>query len=132
MTIPDKVVFTGVALALILRLFVHPLPYWNYAAAAAVGFAILYLLAVVSRGGMGGGDIKLYLFIGLILGIQLTILSLFLASVLGMVYGVAAIFAGKQKTKKPIPFGPFIAAGALLAFLYGDQWVISYLRLFNM
>lgn len=130
MTIPDSVVFTGIAFALLLRAFYHPLSFWNYVCAAAIGFSLLYLLAVASRGGMGGGDIKLYLFIGLMLGIKLTLLSLFLASVFGMVYGIAAIALNKQKKRKPIPFGPFIAAGSLLAYLYGEVWVNQYLNLF--
>ncbi|WP_274362224.1 prepilin peptidase [Paenibacillus thermotolerans] len=130
MTIPDSVVFTGVALALALRVLWHPLSFWNYAAAAAIGFALLYLLAELSRGGMGGGDIKLYLFVGLLLGVKLTLLSLFLASIFGMVYGISASLLDPQKRRKPIPFGPFIAAGSFLSFLYGDTWVDSYLNLF--
>ncbi|WP_199614604.1 prepilin peptidase [Paenibacillus alkalitolerans] len=129
MIIPDKVVFTGVAAALAVRVFLHPLPVWDYLAGAAIGFTALYVLAVVSRGGIGGGDIKLYLFIGLLLGIKLTILSLAAASILGTVYGVSIIIAGKHK-RQPLPFGPFIAAGSFFAFLYGEQWLNSYLSLF--
>jgi leader peptidase (prepilin peptidase)/N-methyltransferase len=112
-----------------VRLFTHPLPYWNYIVAAAAGFLILYLLAVVSRGGMGGGDIKLYLFIGLVGGISTTLLSLFIASVLGTVYGIASRYNGHLKPRQPIPFGPFIAIAAFLSFLYGDRWIHAYLNL---
>jgi leader peptidase (prepilin peptidase)/N-methyltransferase len=125
MLIPNAVVIPGVAMAFVLRVFLHPLPWWNYAAAAAVGFGVLYLLAVVSKGGMGGGDIKLYLFIGLIGGLSVTLLSLFIASLLGMIYALLARVTGRQRGKEQIPFGPFIAVGAFLAFLYGDAWMES-------
>jgi leader peptidase (prepilin peptidase) / N-methyltransferase len=125
MIIPDKAVFTGIAAAIMLRAFVNPMPLWDYASAAVAAFTFLLLVSIVSRGGIGGGDIKLYLFIGLILGIKLTLISLFTASVLAAVYGGIMLIVGRRK--QPIPFGPFIAAGSFLAFLYGEQWVNSYL-----
>lgn len=128
MLIPDKVVFTGAALAVIVRLFVHPLPLWSYGLAAAAGFGLLYVIAIVSRGGMGGGDIKLYLFIGLICGMQATILSLFIASFLGTCWGVLVKLNGRLQTKQPIPFGPFIAVGAVVSFLYGETMVDLYMN----
>lgn len=128
--IPNAVVFPAIALAVALRAFVHPLPWWNYAAAAAIGFGMLYVLAVVSKGGMGGGDIKLFLFVGLVGGIASTVLTLFIASALGALYGLVAKASGKLARKQPIPFGPFIAAGSWLAFLYGPGWIDAYLAAF--
>jgi len=52
------------------------------------------ILAVISRGGMGGGDIKLYLFVGMMLGYKLTLLSIFAASLLGSLYGLGLVAAG--------------------------------------
>jgi leader peptidase (prepilin peptidase)/N-methyltransferase len=127
MLIPNKVIFTGAATAVALRAFLHPLPIWNYASAAALGFGLLYFLAVISRGGMGGGDIKLYLFIGAVCGLQATLLSLFVASLLGTVYGLSMKLSGRLQPKQPIPFGPFIAVGAWLSYLYADRWVQAYI-----
>ena len=132
MTIPNAIVFPAAAIAAILRGMIHPLPYWNYVAAAAIGFGILYILAVLSRGGMGGGDMKLYLFIGLICGIPMTLLSLFFASLLGSLYGLGRQAFGRGKRKEAIPFGPFIACGTLPAFLYGNQIIALYLQFFYM
>ena len=122
MIIPNAVVFSGLALAVVLRAFHHPLPLWNYAAAAAGAFALLYAVALLSRGGMGGGDIKLYLFVGMLLGVEAALASLFAAAVLGAACGIAARAAGRLQKKQPIPFGPFIAAGAWLSFLYAERW----------
>jgi prepilin signal peptidase PulO-like enzyme (type II secretory pathway) len=131
MVIPDKLVAFGIAAGIAARLLSHPLPWWDYALGAAAGSGIMLLLAVVSRGGMGGGDIKLYLFVGLMLGLKLTILSIFAASVLGSLYGLGLMLAGKFQRRMHIPFGPFIALGAMLSYSFGESWLAVYLALFQ-
>ncbi|TMV52642.1 prepilin peptidase [Paenibacillus mesophilus] len=130
MIIPDKVVFFGFGAAVLIRLFVHPLPLWSYLAAFVVGGGILLLLAVVSKGGMGGGDIKLFAFIGLILGLPLTLLALFVSALLGTLYGLILIVFRKFKRRTAIPFGPFLALGSLLSYLWGTGLIDFYVRLF--
>jgi leader peptidase (prepilin peptidase) / N-methyltransferase len=134
MLIPDRIVFFGCGCALFLRLFVHPLPLWNYVLAFLVGGGVLYAIAWLSevllkKEGMGGGDIKLFGFIGLILGIKLTLLTLFTASVLGTFYGVMLILAGRYRRDQPMPFGPFIAIGAILTYLWGNDWLEWYMNM---
>ena len=124
MLIPNSIVFPAVALAVLLRLFAHPLPLWHYAAGALAGFALLYALSAVSRGGIGGGDIKLYLFVGLLCGLQATILSLFMASIAATAFGLGSRLVGLRS--RTIPFGPFIAFGSIAAVLYGEQILQSY------
>lgn len=128
MKIPNAIVFPAAIFALFVRCFIHPLPIWNYLAGAAIGFALLYLLAVLSGGGIGGGDMKLYLFIGLIGGIPVTLLSLLIASMLGSCYGTIRKLTGTLKRNEPIPFGPFIAIGAIFAFLYSERWIDEYMN----
>ena len=79
---------------------------------------------------MGGGDIKLFLLIGLVLGTIHTLLTLFLASVVGMIVGGIVLKVRGQGRKTPLPFGPSIAVGALLAYFYGDQLIEWYWQLF--
>jgi leader peptidase (prepilin peptidase)/N-methyltransferase len=130
--IPNKVVFFGMAAAIVLRLFSHPLPLWNYAVAFAIGSGLLYSLAAFShyifkKEGVGGGDIKLFAFLGLVLGIKLTILTLFLASMIGLMAGLIRL---QSTGKRVIPFGPFIAAGAVISYVWGDRvltWYVSLL-----
>ena len=55
-------------------------PWWDSLVGAVVGFGILYIIAVLSNGGMGGGDIKLFFLIGLVLGTIDTLLTLFSCS----------------------------------------------------
>ncbi|TSB46240.1 prepilin peptidase [Alkalicoccobacillus porphyridii] len=129
MLIPDKILLFFAIPFVLLRMFVIPLtPWWDAWLGAVIGFAFLLLIAIVSRGGMGGGDIKLFAVLGLVLGWKLVLLTLFLASTYGAVFGVGARLLKKVERKQPIPFGPFIAAGALTAYFMGDnliQWYIS-------
>lgn len=132
MIIPNAVVAVAIAAALVIRLFIHPLPFWDYAAAAFVGSGALLLIGVagswlLKREAMGGGDIKLYVFIGLALGIKLTLLSLFLASIFGLIGGLVLMASGAHSRGKTIPFGPYIAAGALAAYFWGNGIITAYL-----
>ncbi|WP_141506158.1 prepilin peptidase [Paenibacillus luteus] len=136
MIIPNKVVAAGVIGAVMIRLFVHPLPLLHYGIAALVGSGALLLIAVIGswilkKETMGGGDIKLYVFIGLILGVKLTLLSLFLASLFGLIGGLALIATGAQARGKTIPFGPYIALGALAAYYWGNGLIEWYLSLLS-
>lgn len=134
MIIPNKVVVVGVVGAICIRLLVHPLTLLNYGIAAITGSGALLIIGIIGdkvlkKETMGGGDIKLYVFIGLILGVKLTLLSLFLASLFGLIGGLALIATGAQSRGKTIPFGPYIAAGALAAYYWGNGLIGWYLSL---
>ncbi|WP_419873954.1 prepilin peptidase [Candidatus Pristimantibacillus sp. PTI5] len=136
MIIPNKVVTVGVIGAILVRLLVHPLPLLNYGFAALAGSGALLIIGILGswllkKETMGGGDIKLYVFIGLILGVKLTLLSLFLASLFGLIGGIALIAAGAHSKGKTIPFGPYIAAGALAAYYWGNGLIEWYLSLLS-
>jgi leader peptidase (prepilin peptidase)/N-methyltransferase len=99
---------------------------------ALVGGGILFLIAEVyfrlrKEEGMGMGDVKMLAMIGAFLGWKLTILTLILASVGGSLAGVVLLITQRGNLKAAIPFGTFLAAGALLASLYGDRLVTWYL-----
>ncbi|MCR2806513.1 prepilin peptidase [Paenibacillus soyae] len=133
MIIPNKVVFPAVALMLVFRLFIHPMSIGTYLWGAIAGSGALLLIGLLSgwmfkKESVGGGDIKLYVFIGLVLGVKLTLLSLFLASIAGLIGGVALLLAGRYAKGMTIPFGPYIAVGSVAAYWWGEPLVQSYLR----
>ncbi|WP_153721335.1 prepilin peptidase [Sporosarcina cascadiensis] len=131
MLIPNKILLPfGVAI-FILRIFSPLTPWWDSLLGAAVGFGVLLLIAIVSNGGMGGGDIKLFLVIGLVLGTIQTLFTLFLASLIGAIVGIIFLKRTKQGRKTPVPFGPSIAVAALIAYFYGAQLVGWYTDLLN-
>ena len=130
MLIPNKILLFFLPLLVIARI-VSPLdPWWDSVLGAFVGFGVLLLIAVVSKGGMGGGDIKLFFLIGLVLGTVNTLLTLFLASLIGMIVGIIILKVKGQGRKTPIPFGPSIALGALIAYFYGVDLIDWYWQLF--
>ena len=130
MLIPDKVLFFFLPFLLIGR-FISPLePWWDSLLGAVIGFGLLLLIAVVSKGGMGGGDIKLFLLIGLVLGTVNTFLTLFLAAVIGMVVGIVLLKMRNKGRKTPIPFGPSIALASIIIYFYGMQMMEWYMQLF--
>ncbi|WP_209121987.1 A24 family peptidase [Alkalihalobacillus sp. BA299] len=126
----DVVTFPMLGLLIITRLFIGTEPFWYYLLGGVVGFALLLLVAIVSRGGMGGGDVKLYAAIGVALGPQMTVMSLVLASFVGAVIGGFLLVCGIVKRKQPIAFGPFIFIGTVAAYLFGQKiwnWYMSLL-----
>lgn len=96
-----------------------------------VGGGLMLLIAIVSRGGMGGGDIKFAAALGLWFGWKLTLLILLLAFVIGGVSGVVLMGLRIKKRKDYIPFGPFITIAAFIGLLYGQvilTWYLGGLR----
>ena len=130
MLIPDKILLFFLIPLIVLRVFEPLSPWWDSIVGAVVGFGVLFLIAIVSKGGMGGGDIKLFFVIGLVLGWVPTLLTLFLASIIGTVIGVISLKRTKQGRKTPIPFGPSIAIAAIIAYFYGESLVDWYVNLF--
>ncbi|MDU4959773.1 MAG: prepilin peptidase [Sporomusaceae bacterium] len=97
--------------------------------AAAGGGSCMLLIAVLSRGGMGGGDIKLTAALGIWLGWQGTLLALFLAFVFAGLTGVFLLLARIKGRKDMIPFAPFLCAGAFMALVYGAKLLTWYFGL---
>ncbi|MER2263266.1 MAG: prepilin peptidase [Psychrobacillus sp.] len=130
MLIPDKILLFFLIPLIVCRMISPLTPWWDSAVGAIVGFGILLLVAMVSKGGMGGGDIKLFFVIGVVLGTVSTLVTLFLASVIGTVVGLITLKISKQGRKTPIPFGPSIAIAAVISYFYGQAIVDWYMNLF--
>ncbi len=130
MLIPDKVLLPFAISFLILRWLIPTSPWWDSLLGAAVGFTVLYFIAVVSKGGMGGGDIKLFFVIGLVLGTVNTLLTLFFASLIGSVVGIYVLRKTGKGRKTPVAFGPSIAVAAVISYFFGADFVEWYQQLF--
>lgn len=104
-------------------------------AAAALGglaaFAALLVLALISPGGMGMGDVKLAGLIGIGLGSVgwgVLLLGIFAGFLLGGLVSVVLLATRSRRRKDLIPFGPYLAAGALVALLAGEALIDAYQR----
>jgi len=81
---------------------------------------------------MGGGDVKMGLMMGLLLGWPKILLALMIAFILGSIIGIAAIVLKIKKMKDAIPFGPFLILGTLLAYLWSDYIISQYMHAFGL
>ncbi len=134
--IPDELSGGLVGLGL-LSSFVNPYfqgPAWwkglESVIGGVAGFVIMWILAIAGeklfkKEAMGGGDLKFLAGIGTLLGWQGAVSTLMLGSVFGSVYGVSLILLKKAGRSDPIPFGPFLAAGALINIFIGGKTLLQ-------
>lgn len=126
--IPNSLVIAALLAGIAIMLLCRPLTW----ASATTGFlfaaGLMVSLAIISRGGMGAGDLKLAAVIGFYLGWPNAALALFLAFVLGALAGVLLIGLRLRSRHDLIPFGPFLAAGAFVAMFWGKPIIATYLR----
>ncbi|CUH94086.1 hypothetical protein P22_0148 [Propionispora sp. 2/2-37] len=126
----DKVLI-WLAVCALLRLIFLPVPELaSRLAGACAGGGALFLTGVFSQGGIGGGDVKLAVVLGLWSGFPSILLTLFLAFVSGGMMATALLLCKLKNRKDGIPFAPFLAAGAWISMLYGSQILDWYTSLF--
>jgi leader peptidase (prepilin peptidase) / N-methyltransferase len=135
MILPDKITLPLVVVALGYSVVTAGLAgsvqvLWGALVAGGVaGGAFLGLVAVTRGRAMGGGDVKLAAGMGLMLGVQATAVAMLVAFNAAAVVGLGLIVAGRRTRKDEMPFGPFLVAGTVVAFLFGRALVAWYLRL---
>ncbi|MHB8894175.1 MAG: prepilin peptidase [Candidatus Geothermincolia bacterium] len=151
--IPDAITLPGIAAGLAASFFLPPrgsvvaaffhhrlgfdrLPgflaspgFFDSLAALLLGGGLFYLVAVVSRGGMGGGDIKLTAMMGAFLGMRDLGVAIFIGLLAGSTVGIGLMIAGRKTRKDAIPFGPFLALGGICAVFWGRSLVEWYLNM---
>lgn len=125
--IPNRLILPALLIALGVRMFFPAVPRMEYVTGGLLGFLLLLAIAWLSRGGMGGGDIKLFAFIGLFIGWKGVLLSLVLASLAGTIYGVVLLVIGKYERKMAVPFAPFIFIGTVISYGWGKVWLGHYI-----
>ena len=121
--IPNRAVYPAVGAAIVLAFFQPTGPWWSFVLAGLFGGLLLFAVAIVSRGGLGLGDAKLAVLIGLMSGWPSILAALFLGFAGGAVVGVGLLASGRIGRRDPMPFGPALAAGAIAAIFVGPQLV---------
>lgn len=133
--LPNVITIPGIAIGFACSLFLPP-GWRDSLIGIAVGGGTLFLVAEAYyrlRGveGLGMGDVKLLGMIGAFLGWKLVLLTLIAASFAGSVVGVGLIASGRGNMKLALPFGTFLAVGAVFAATWGDpivEWYIGFYR----
>lgn len=123
--IPDAITLPGVVVGLLGAVTVLPVGWVNALLGIIIGGGILWVLAWISpylfgKEGMGGGDIKLLAMIGAFLGWKPALLTIMIGSLTGSLIGLSLISFHLIKRDEYIPFGPFLAFGALVAMFFAQ------------
>ena len=127
MILPDFVVITLIIISFLGVVFDEPyiIPYL-ISAIVGSGF-LLFLYLITKKRGIGFGDVKLAVFMGLFLGWPKIILAMYIAFIVGAIIGVIGIFLKKINKKSQIAFGPFLILGTIIVWFWGDQ-IINLIR----
>jgi leader peptidase (prepilin peptidase)/N-methyltransferase len=124
----DAITLPGIIVGLVASTWLTPVGLGNAVLGALLGSGVFLVIAVLSRGGMGGGDIKLMAMIGAFLGWQAVLVTIFLGAVSMAVVGLVLRLLRRLGPQELVPFGPFLALRALLAMVWGEPiftWSLS-------
>lgn len=130
--IPDVISLPGIVLGFAASFVLFDVTVLESAIGLLFGGGILFLIAfgyhlLTGHEGMGGGDIKLLAMIGAFLGWKGVILTLLLSSFAGALIGGVLMYAFGKGSKYAIPYGPFLALGAVLHLFFGERLIGWYI-----
>ena len=133
--LPNEITLPGIVVGLVLSGITGP--GWSSSLIGiAVGAGTLFAIAEVYyriRGeeGLGMGDVKMLAMIGAFLGWKMVLLTLVLSSISGSIVGVAILLVKKESLKYALPFGTFLAIGALISAVAGDALLMWYFGFYS-
>jgi leader peptidase (prepilin peptidase)/N-methyltransferase len=133
--LPNVITLPGIVVGFALSLLLPP-GWVSSLIGLIAGGGVLFLIGETYyrlRGieGLGMGDVKMLAMIGAFLGWQLMLLTLVLASLAGSIVGVGLIVFGRGGMKAALPFGTFLAVGALIAAVAGEPILTWYLGFYR-
>ncbi|QEM70161.1 prepilin peptidase [Geobacter sp. FeAm09] len=131
--IPDEISLPGIVIGFIFSFFLPWQTWLGSLAGILLGGGSLLLVAscyqwLTGKEGMGGGDIKLLAMMGAFLGWKAVPFIIFASSLVGSVVGITIMLIQRKDSKLAIPFGPYLAFGAVLYIFYGRQLIQWYLH----
>jgi len=131
--LPNAITLPGIVVGFVLSTFTEP-GWLSSLIGIVIGGGVLLAIAEVyyrvrHEQGLGMGDVKMLAMIGAFLGWPLMLLTLVLASFAGSLVGLAMIVSRRGDMKYALPFGTFLAIGALVAMCVGDailRWYLGF------
>jgi len=130
MIIPNVIALPGAAIGLAASVALDPPRWWVFLVSSVGAAVFIFALVMLWPGGMGPGDVTMALFMGAVLGPSV-IVAVFIAFLVGSFYGVYLMVVLKRSRKARVPFGPFLALGAIVGLFAGDRIVSAYMSLFD-
>ncbi|MEK7672993.1 MAG: prepilin peptidase [Patescibacteria group bacterium] len=129
--IPDQLSLPAAAIAIIGNLLLGTIAWDNMLIGAAVVGGFFLLQFILSKGKwIGGGDIRLGILAGLLLGWKFGLIALVISYLLGGIYSIYLLSTGKATRKTAVPYGPFLVTAMVIMALYGNQIVEWYSNTF--
>jgi leader peptidase (prepilin peptidase)/N-methyltransferase len=136
--IPDIISLPGIPIGFILCALqlMPPLRWHDSLLGILCGGGSLFVIAwsyqlITGKEGMGGGDIKLLAMLGAFIGWKGVLFTIMASSFIGTIVGLAVMLRTRQGMKLAVPFGPFLAMGAVLYLFFGPQLISWYLNGFS-
>jgi leader peptidase (prepilin peptidase)/N-methyltransferase len=133
--LPNAITLPGIVVGLAFSLLLPP-GIVDALIGMLIGGGVLWAIGEVyfrmtGQEGMGGGDVKMLAMIGAFLGWKLVLVTLVFSSVAGSIIGVLVLATRRGGMKHALPYGTFLALGALIASLFGDRIVSWYVGLYG-
>jgi len=133
--LPDDITLPLLWLGLLFNLFGVFTSLQSAVIGAMAGYLSLWGIywlfkLITGKEGMGYGDFKLLAAIGAWLGWKLLPMTILLSSAVGAAAGIAMMVLVRHDRRMPIPFGPYLAGGGLVALFFGAPLMQAYLRSF--
>jgi leader peptidase (prepilin peptidase)/N-methyltransferase len=130
--IPDVLSVSGILIGWIASFATPRLAWWDSLVGILLGGGFFYAIAVAYRAlrkqdGLGGGDIKLLAMIGAFTGWPGALFTVLASSLVGTTMGAVIMLRSKRGLATMIPFGPFLALGAVSYLLWGEAFYVWYL-----
>jgi len=129
--IPDEISLSGIVTGFCVSLIINDISWIESVTGILLGGGSFFLIATLyekisGREGLGGGDVKLLAMIGAWLGYKSIIPVIIISSTVGSLVGIVIMLSQRKDLKTAIPFGPFLALGAM-AYLFWSQQILSLL-----
>lgn len=131
----DKITIPAMLIALLLNVIINLaqhnslLSNSSFLVSALIAGGFFFLQFLISKGKwIGGGDIRLGLLMGFMLGWPNILVALIISYILGSLIGIILIIAKKADMKSKVPLGPFLTIGTFIALLWGQQIINWYLN----
>ncbi len=121
--IPDRLTLPGMAVGVVTGAFGGASELVSRVAGLVACGGLVLVVAALSRGGMGGGDVKLMAVVGSFLGPWGGLASFMMACLSGAAVGLVLVALGRKSRKDEVPFAPFIALGTMVVCISGD-WAV--------
>ena len=134
--IPDIISLPGIPIFFLASFGLSQIGWLDSLIGILAGGGSLFLVAwvyslITKKEGMGGGDIKLLAMIGGVIGWKGVLFTIFVASAVGTFAGMLVMLKSRKGMKLKIPFGPFLAIGAIAYIFFGPQLVEWYFQLLS-